>query len=178
MLSGLGDHGKIQSKHRFCPRKSITLHNVCAIHRGMFSTLGGYHEYTRGCSVQRGFHTNSIVVPITSPYIIMISLGVLNTPQCTHEIPRYTEHPPLYCTPPGVLHRHYAGCQFCSTGDQPHEKKIIFQYAIPKVNMLHNLSCCEMRFRLLCRWYLLHSSLNLAFRESKLHNILFSEWRI
>ena len=104
MLSGLGDHGKIQSKHRFCPRKSITLHNVCAIHRGMFSTLGGYHEYTRGCSVQWGFHTNSIVVPITSPYIIMISLGVLNTPQCTQispgilNIPHCTAHPPVYCT--------------------------------------------------------------------------------
>ena len=42
----------------------ITLHNVFAVHRGMFSvledilstlgvfsTLGGYHEYTGGCSV-------------------------------------------------------------------------------------------------------------------------------
>ena len=43
----------------------LALHNVCAIHQGMFSTLedimstvggyyecsGGYHEYTRGCSV-------------------------------------------------------------------------------------------------------------------------------
>ena len=45
------------------------------------------------------------------------------------------------------------------------------QYAIPKVNMLHNLSCYETRFRLLCRSYLLHSSLNLVFRQHKLHNI-------
>ena len=37
--------------------------------------------------------------------------------------------------------------------------------------MLHNLSCCKTRFRLLCRWYWLHSSLNLAFRQRKLHNI-------
>ena len=37
--------------------------------------------------------------------------------------------------------------------------------------MLHNLSCCETRFRLLCHWYLLHSSLNLVFRQHKLHNI-------
>ena len=28
------------------------------------------------------------------------------------------------------------------------------QYAIPKINMLHNLSCCETRFKLRCRWYL------------------------
>ena len=25
-----------------------------------------------------------------------------------------------------------------------------WEYAIPKINMLHNLSCCETRFRLLC----------------------------
>ena len=37
--------------------------------------------------------------------------------------------------------------------------------------MLHYLSCCETRFRLLCCWYLLHSSLNLVFRQHKLHNI-------
>ena len=45
------------------------------------------------------------------------------------------------------------------------------EYAIPKINMLHNLSCCETRFRLLCCWYLLDSSLNLVFRQHKLHNI-------
>ena len=49
--------------------------------------------------------------------------------------------------------------------------KVRVKYAIPKINILHNLSCCETRFRLLCRWYLLHSSLNLAFRQCKLHNI-------
>ena len=37
-----------------------TLYNVCSVHWGMFSTLGGvqyiggYHEYIGGCSVHRG----------------------------------------------------------------------------------------------------------------------------
>ena len=98
----------------------ITLYNVCAVHwgdimstAGVFSTLGGtmtsvggYHEYSGGCSVHCGFHTNSIVFPMTFPTFIMISPGVLMiSPQCTHDIPhcthdilRCTEHPPLYCT--------------------------------------------------------------------------------
>ena len=36
-------------------------------------------------------------------------------------------------------------------------------------NMLHNLSCLETRFELLCVDDLLHSSLNLVFRQHKLH---------
>ena len=33
----------------------ITLYNMCSVHRGMFSTLGGYHEYIEGISwVHRG----------------------------------------------------------------------------------------------------------------------------
>ena len=44
-------------------------------------------------------------------------------------------------------------------------------YAIPKISMLHNLSCLETRFRLLCVDDLLHSSLNLVFRQYQLHNI-------
>ena len=43
---------------------------------GVFSTLGGYHdecgryhEYTRACSENWGFHTNSIVFPMTFPHI-------------------------------------------------------------------------------------------------------------
>ena len=51
----------------------------------------------------------------------------------------------------------------------------IEQYAIPKISMLHNLSCLEMRFRLLCIDDLLHSSLNIFFRQYKLHNILEKE---
>ena len=26
----------------------------CSVHRGVFSTSGGYHEYIEGCSVHRG----------------------------------------------------------------------------------------------------------------------------
>ena len=41
-----------------------TLYNVCSVHRGVFSTSGGFHEYIGGCSVHRrdsmstseGFH--------------------------------------------------------------------------------------------------------------------------
>ena len=34
---------------------------------------GGYHEYTGGCSVHWGFHTNPIVFPMTFPTFIVIS---------------------------------------------------------------------------------------------------------
>ena len=47
------------------------------------------------------------------------------------------------------------------------------QYAIPKINILRNLSCLETRFRLLAVDNSLHSSLNLAFRQYKLHSIFF-----
>ena len=61
----------------------------CSVHSGdtmstlgdTIMSLGGYHEYTRGCSVHWGFHTNSIVFPMTFSTFIMIS------PKCTHDIP-------------------------------------------------------------------------------------------
>ena len=28
----------------------------CSVHRGVFSTFGGYHEYIGGCSIHRGYH--------------------------------------------------------------------------------------------------------------------------
>ena len=83
------------------------------MYRGVFSTLGdiieytgcvqytggyhdecgGYHEYTEGCSLHWGFHTMSIVFPMTFPHIYHDTPGVLmKSPQCT-------EQPPLYCTP-------------------------------------------------------------------------------
>ena len=86
---------------------------------GVFSTLGDtmmsverYHEYTGECSVHWGFHTNSIVFPMTFPTFIMISPGVLmNTPSVLMisptvlmispsvlNIPRCTAHPLVYCT--------------------------------------------------------------------------------
>ena len=49
------------------------------------------------------------------PGVLVISPSVLYSSQCTHDIPHFThdvqctEHPLLYCTFPGVLHRHYAG---------------------------------------------------------------------
>ena len=45
------------------------------------------------------------------------------------------------------------------------------KYAIPKIKLLHNLSCLETRFRQLAVDNSLHSSLNPAFRQYKLHNI-------
>ena len=54
---------------------------------------GGYHEYTGGCSVHWGFHTNSIVFPMTSPHIMISPSVLMISPRCT-------EHPPLCCTPP------------------------------------------------------------------------------
>ena len=42
------------------------------------------------------------------------------------------------------------------------------EYAIPKINMLHDLSCLETRCAV---DDLLHSSLNLVFKQHKLHNI-------
>ena len=51
------------------------------------TSVGRYLEYTGGCSVHWGFHTDSVVFPMTFPNIY-------------HDIPRCTEHPSLYCTPP------------------------------------------------------------------------------
>ena len=129
----------------------ITLHNVCAVHQGMFSrlggyhwihwglfstlggggghitntprlfstvgipwvhwrntmmTVGGYHEYTGGCSAHWGFHTNFSCFPndrpshlswyptcvlMISPTVLMISSSVLNILHCTARIL-------VYCT--------------------------------------------------------------------------------
>ena len=67
---GLHIVGKIVSMClRPCPKEHTTapqvliakiscerfkLYNVCSVHRGMFSTSEGYHEYIRGCSVHWG----------------------------------------------------------------------------------------------------------------------------
>ena len=42
---------------------------------------------------------------------------------------------------------------------------------LPKIKILRNLSCLETRFRLLAVDNSLHSSLNLTFKQYKLHNI-------
>ena len=56
----------------------------------------GYQEYAGGYSVHRGFHKNSMALSMTIrtlimhgiPGVLMISPGVLNSPQCTAHIPR------------------------------------------------------------------------------------------
>ena len=54
---------------------------------GYHDKCGGYHEYTRGCSVHWGLHTNSVVIPVTFPRF-MITPSVLRiSPQCTNVIP-------------------------------------------------------------------------------------------
>ena len=57
---------------------------------GYHDECGGYHEYTRGCSVHWGFHTNSIVFPMTFPTFIIVS------PWCTHDISSVLNTPPVY----------------------------------------------------------------------------------
>ena len=44
------------------------------------STLRAYHEYTRGCSVHLGFHTNSIIFLMAFPHIYH------DIPNCTNII--------------------------------------------------------------------------------------------
>ena len=60
---------------------------------GYHDECGGYHEYTRGSLVHWGFHTNSIVFPMTFPHIyhdiphvLMTSPQCTEHPQCTHDI--------------------------------------------------------------------------------------------
>ena len=53
---------------------------------GVFSTLGGYHEYIRGCSVQRGFQWK-----LRGFYQL--------APHMHHDIPLCAEHPPMYNPP-------------------------------------------------------------------------------
>ena len=93
----------------------ITLHNVCAVYRGI--------AVQRGISVYRGNILNTVgggevswlhwgiswVLMISPqctghlPVYSMISPSVLNTPQCTQWFL------PVYWISTGVLHRHYAG---------------------------------------------------------------------
>ena len=55
---------------------------------GMFSKLGGYHEYIRGCSV----HQEDIMMHVGEQVGKNLSISienpnVLNIPRCTHDIP-------------------------------------------------------------------------------------------
>ena len=59
------------------------LHNVCAVHQRMFSTLGGFHEDIAGCSA----HTGDVM---STPGDSMINIGkVADKPLSFMEIPVY-----------------------------------------------------------------------------------------
>ena len=67
----------------------------CSVHRGMFSTsegyheyIGGYHEYIGGCSV----HWRDIMIHVGEQLDKILSISiensdVLNILRCTHDIP-------------------------------------------------------------------------------------------
>ena len=78
----------------------------CSVHRrdtmstsgGYHEYIGGYHEYIGGCSV----HRRDIMIHVGEQLdkIFSISIensNVLNIPRCTHDIPRCTHDiPPMY----------------------------------------------------------------------------------
>ena len=84
------------------PEVSSTMGGYYEDSGGYHDECGGYHEYTLRYSAHWGFHTDSIVFPMTFPTFIMISLIVLMISPSVLNIPRCTAHL-------GVLHRHYAG---------------------------------------------------------------------
>ena len=85
----------------------------CSVHRGVFSTSGGYLEYIGRCSVHGGcsvyqrdimIHVGEQVNKILS--ISIENLDVLNIPRCIHDIPpMYSWYPPhvSWYPPPDVL---------------------------------------------------------------------------
>ena len=90
---------------------TLTLHNVCPVHRGMWSTLGDiqytgeYYEYSEGLS---SVHWGCPVHwrdNMSTPGDIMINVGEghwENNWICL-ETPVYSWYPPLYWTPPSML---------------------------------------------------------------------------
>ena len=96
----------------------LTLYNVCSVHRGVFSTLGGYHEYIGGyheyiggCSVHRrdamstsggypeyiggcSVHRRDIMIHVGEQLDKILSISIENSDVLN--IPRCTEHPPMY----------------------------------------------------------------------------------
>ena len=121
--------GGISWVHRGMFSTSGGYHDECGgipwVHRGMFSTSEGYHEYIGGISwVHRGMFSTSegyhdkcggALDKILS--ISVENSDVLNIPRCTEHPPMYswyppdvlmvsprcTEHPPMYWTSPDVL---------------------------------------------------------------------------
>ena len=85
-----GDSMSTQEEyHDECGAIMRTPEGTMSTLRGYYEKCGGYHEYTTGCSVHRGFHINSMVFSMNFPW--------------------RTEYPPVYRTHSGVLHRHHVG---------------------------------------------------------------------
>ena len=61
----------------------------CSVHRGVFSTSGGYHEYIGGCSV----HRRDIMIHVGEQLDKILSISIEN-PNVLMISPRCTEHPP------------------------------------------------------------------------------------
>ena len=70
----------------------------CSVHlRDTMSTSGGYHEYIGGCSV----HRRDIMIHVGEQLDKIFSISIENSNVLN--IPRCTEHPPMYWTSPDVL---------------------------------------------------------------------------
>ena len=71
-----------------------TLHNVCAVHRGVCSTTGDV-QYNRGCSVHwvdimstmGGYHDRRGGRSSGKQLNLYGNPSVLNIPRCTHDVP-------------------------------------------------------------------------------------------
>ena len=115
----------------------------CSVHwADIMSTLGWYHDKCGEGHCKNNWICMETPLYWTSPGVLMISPTlIMLSPWCTeqphavlmifpqthHGIPHCTEHPlvysmispwctehlPVYCTPPGLLHRHYAGWDSC-----------------------------------------------------------------
>ena len=86
------------------PQEAITLHNVCAVHRGvcstmgMFSTLGDIMSTVGGVQYTRGCHDKCGGRSLRKQLNLYGNPSVLNIPWCTRDIP-----PHSLWYPPSVL---------------------------------------------------------------------------
>ena len=71
---------------------------------GYHEYIGGYHEFIGGCSAHRGnimMHVGeqvgkNLAISIENPDVLNIPRGTHGIPHMHHDIPRCTEHPPMY----------------------------------------------------------------------------------
>ena len=90
---------------------------------GYHDECGGYHEHTGGCSAHWGFHTKSIVFPLTFPHIYHDIPQCTEHPHCTHNIPHITHVSPgvlkiLRCTAVPVVLQSPLYCTYIMQGDK------------------------------------------------------------